>query len=292
MHFIVVAPSYSEDSGGTIFLHELVNALNALGETAALSPMKPVYTPSRRQRMKAAIFPEKFQTAPGLNTPIAKPGDVTNKTIVVYPELVQGNPLGAKNVVRWLLYTPGVQHPYSFGPDELFVRVAPFADLPELTGGAPDMFLWKVNRTYRNENRPDRSGACFMVRKWDDGPRHAVTDNARQVDGMSHAELNEVFNQCDTFYTYDDATMYSHFAAICGCLSVVIPTGDAERTKVVENQALNKFGIAYDLSEDAFARARATQGQLLELLHERENAGLQSVKNMVELAAEKFNGDV
>ena len=165
----------------------------------------------------------------------------------------------------------------------MYFRVDEFADLPELTGGAPDLFMWKVNRTYRNENRPDRSGACFIVRKWRDGPRHPLTENAIQVDGMSHEEINEVFNRCDTFYSYDDATMYSQYAAICGCLSIVLPTGDGSRDQMLANHMLGRYGIAYGLEEEKLEHARATRHKVLDLLLEREAEGERTVDRFIEL---------
>ena len=83
---------------------------------------------------------------------------VPDDAIVIYPELVQGNPMRATNVVRWLLYKPGVRHPYHFTEGEMFFHCGKMFDVPELTGGAPELVMWRRNRTYRNENRPDRKG--------------------------------------------------------------------------------------------------------------------------------------
>jgi hypothetical protein len=163
----------------------------------------------------------------------------------------------------------------------VYFKVDEFADLPEVTGGAPDLFLWKVNRTYRNENRPDRKGACFIVRKWGDGPRHPVTDGAIQIDKLSHEAINDIFNRCDTFYSYDDATMYSQYAAVCGCLSVVIPSGDASRDVMLSNHMLGRYGIAYGLGDDKIAHAHATRDKVLDLLLEREAEGERTVDDFI-----------
>lgn len=288
LNFVVNAPSFDANSGGTIFLHELVNALNKRGERAALFPMAPIYGVPRRTKLKNFFRPPAYLTDPKLDTPIAKRGYITENTVAVYPEIVLGNPLGAKHVARWLLYTPGKKHAYDFGDNEMYFRVDEFADLPEVTGGAQDLFMWKVNRTYRNENRPERSGACFMVRKWGDGPRHPVTENAIQLDGKSHEEINDIFNQCEFFYSYDDATMYSQYAAICGCTSVVIPSGNDSRDEMLANHMLGQFGIAYGLEADKLAHANATKHKVIDLLNAREAEGERTVADFVDRVKESI----
>jgi hypothetical protein len=291
LSYIVNAPSFDPNSGGTIFLHELAHALNALGEDATLSPMKPVYWPGIRKTIKTTLRPPVFETNPELNTRLATKADLKRpNAVVVYPEIVKDNPLGIKNVARWLLYKPGDQHAYSFTKDELFFRCFEKADLPELTGGAHDLFLWKVNRSYRNENRPDRNGVAYIVRKGHRKPRLPETEHpdAINIDGMSHEQINDVFNRCDRFYSYDEATLYSQFAAICGCLSIIVPGEHKDRAEWNSNHDLGKYGVAYGTDAAELAHAMATRDQLLIALEEKERAGLDTVKRFVTLTRARF----
>lgn len=282
-NYIVYAPSFNENSGGTIFLHQLAHALGQRGYDAALWPMAHVYDRGLKTKIKETLSPPPYRLSDKLDTRRATKRDIGANTVAIYPELVLGNPLGAPHVARWLLYTPGKLHAYDFGPDEMFFRVDEFADLPEVTGGAEDLFMWTVNRAYRDENRPDRKGTCFVVHKWKDGPRHPCTEGAIQIDGKSHEEINEIFNQCDTFYSYDDATMYSQYAAVSGCLSVVIPSGDAARDGMLKNHMLAPYGIAYDFSDDQIAHAKATRHKVLDHLLARERMGQETVDRFVEI---------
>lgn len=288
--YIVYAPSYDENSGGTIFLHELAHALNRLGERALLWPMAPIFRPGLRDRVRNRLCPPPYRRNPDLDTPLATRADLGPRAVVVYPELVPGNPLRARNVVRWLLYKPGVIHPYQFTEDEMFFRVFEKADMPELTGGAPDLFLWKVNRSYRNENRPDRKGVCYALRKGGYKPRLPETEHpaAVLIDNLSHTEINEIFNCCDTFYSYDEATMYSQFAAICGCLSIVVPGEHANRIDWACNHELGRYGVAYGTDPSEIAHARATRDQMIALLDQKERDGIETVKRFVTLTRERF----
>jgi hypothetical protein len=286
LNYVVYAPGWSPDNGGGMFMHELVNALNRRGERAALWPMAPLYDTGLRSRIRRFLRPPAYLRNPDLDTPVATRADLGPDCVVVYPELVPGNPLKAANVARWLLYTPGVLHPYSFGPDELFFRVDAMFDLPQVTGGAEDLFFYRINPVYRDEGRTDRAGACFMVRKGDDKPRIPQTANALQLDGLSHEEIARVFNRCEVFYSYDEATFYSQYAAICGCLSVVIPGRYASRREWAENYQIARYGIAYGL--DDLGHARATRHQLVQLLREREAAGERTVDRFIERTQARF----
>jgi hypothetical protein len=287
--YVVYAPEFDENSGGTIFMHELVNALNRMGRRALLWPMAPIYPQPRRRRLMNLIRPPRYRRSPALDTPLATRTDLAAPgCVVVYPELVRGNPLGADNVVRWLLYTPGVMHPYEFGPDEMFFCVDGMFDLPEVTGGAPELFLYKINPVYRDHGRGDRRGACYMLRKGKDKPRLPQTEGAELLDGLSHEQIADAFNRCEAFYSYDEATMYSQYAALCGCLSVVIPGAYPSREQWAANYEIARYGIAYGLDAAELEHARTTRHLVLGLLRDKERAGLETVERFVELTRARF----
>ncbi len=287
-NYIIYTFPWHEDNGGVIFMHNLAHELNRMGERALLWKARPIFRQGLRGSLRSLLRPQPMITNPLLDTPVARPRDLTANSIVIYPELVRGNPLKARYVVRWLLYKPGLVHPYSFGPEEMFFRAGAMSDLPDVTGGAPDLYLWKINPTYRNENRPDRKGVCYIVRKGEGKPRLPETEDAIQIDGMSHAQANEVFNRCATFYSYDEATMYSQFAAICGCTSIVVPGMFGSRQEWVDQHPNGKFGIAYGTGPTELDHARNTRHLLLADLHKKEADGLKTVANFVGLARQRF----
>ena len=273
-----------------MFMHYLTHELNQMGEQAFLSRVQWFGKFRLRSWLHYRRTRGPMLTNPALNTPIAGRRDITSESIVVYPEFIPGNPLKARNVVRWLLYKPGLRHPYEFGPKEMFFRAGKMSDLPEVTGGAPDLYLWKINPLYRNENRSDRKGVCYLVRKGDDKPRIPETETAEaiRVDGMSHEQMNEVFNRCDTFYSYDEATMYSQFAAISGCTSIVVPGLFSSRQEWMAEHAKARYGVAYGNSPDELDHARSTREQMIADIRAREAAGVDTVRNFVALTKQRF----
>lgn len=289
-NYIVLSYPWHEDKGGIIFQHHLVHQLNRMGERAFLWRMGPIVPLGPRSWLRWRLSRGPMLTNPQLDTPVARGRDLTRDSIVVYPEIVPGNPLKARNVVRWLLYKPGLRHPYSFGPDEMFFRAGKMSDLPEITGGAPDLYLWTLNPAYRDEGRPDRKGVCYLVRKGNHKPRipETETPDAIRVDGMSHRQMNEVFNRCETFYSYDEATMYSQFAAIAGCTSVVVPGMFGSRQEWAEQHPNGRYGIAYGTDPAELEHARTTRHLLLEDMRAREQASLETVRHFVELTRRRF----
>lgn len=290
LNYLVYAAPYDANSGGAIFLHQLAHHLGALGEDVSLwSWIAPPPEPHARRRVGVPPIGKtlaSLELNPDLNTRCAVPKDLRKDTIVIYPEVTLGNPLKAKNIVRWLLYTPGVKDPYEFTEDEMFFRAGEMSDLPDLTGGAPDLFVWRRDRTYRNENRPDREGACYIVRKGFDKPRIPQTEDAICIDGLPHDQIAEIFNHCKTFYSYDEATFYSQYAAVCGCTSVVVPGRFQSREDWVANHPIGRVGVAYGLND--VAHAEATRHLVEEHLDQLERNGLDSVRNFVSLTQARF----
>ncbi|MCA9749973.1 MAG: hypothetical protein KC414_12765 [Romboutsia sp.] len=130
--FIVVASSFNENSGGTIALHKLCDLLNKNGNKAYLWPLNKALL-TWRYPIKSLIeiikyfyrllkYPNyyKYKTFSSFNTPIAKKRHLKN-AIVVYPEIISGNPLFSKKVVRWFLNKPGVlSGEINYGKNELY----------------------------------------------------------------------------------------------------------------------------------------------------------------------------
>jgi O-antigen biosynthesis protein len=89
---VIHAPDYTHLSSGVRCLHLLCDRLNDLGVSAAVT---------------ARVID------PRLNTPriraktISADPALLDRSIVIYPEVVAGNPLGARHVVRYLLNKPG-----------------------------------------------------------------------------------------------------------------------------------------------------------------------------------------
>lgn len=254
--FLIYAPAFDPGSGGVIVLHTLCERLNAAGVSAALWPnLRPVrsqlFSLAGARAMAAHLGrggDRGFGRGP-FPSPVADTSDVAD-AIVVYPETVAGNPLRARNVVRWLLHRPGFHtDAVDFGPDDLFFHYTDaFAD------PARDSRLLRVTQVsaaYRQTNGSPRRGSCYLVRKGE-GPLDRHPPGAVRVDGLDHEAMAAAFNTAEFLYTYDPYTLYTLYAALCGCPSVFLPPPGM--TRADWNSGERVPGLAFGEEEKEWAR--------------------------------------
>lgn len=265
--FIIWAPPWDEASGGVIVLHTLCHRLRQLGIAAALWPSNK---PSLRRgglwrtlRYGLAYLlrgRNRYDRGP-FDNPVASSRDLAD-AVVVYPEIVSGNPLGAAYVARWLLHRPGYHTGvFEHAPGDLiFFYQHAFNDRALSLPPENWLLVTFINPVYRQTNLVLREGAAFIVRKGAHRTLDRHPAGAIQVDGMSHEETAAVFNRVLTFYSYDPYTLFTFYAALCGCTAVVLPEDG-----VTVEQWFPKgrpFGVAFGL--DDLAWAESTRPDLLE----------------------------
>jgi hypothetical protein len=274
--YIVYAPTLNVNSGGALAMNELAETLASLGERSLVWPLGKPRDAEDRDLVEEA----------GFRCEVARAGDLDDSAIVIYPEVVQGNPLQAAQVVRWLLNKPGrLTGSYNFGPDEMFFAYSGYADDPPLTGGAPRLFTLTLNPVYRERNGGQRTGSCFMVRKGKD-KAFVHPPDAVQLDERSHDEIAAAFNAAETFYCYDEATLYSQYAALCGCTSIVVPGLYPDRAAWVQARPVARYGVAFGL--DDIEHAVATRHLVLDHLERHAEAGRASVGAFAALTRAQF----
>ena len=185
--YIIVAPSYDHKSAGIRALYNLKNYL--------------------------------FYR--GYEVEITQRGTAPNNAIVIYPEIVIGNPLNAKTVVRYLLCFPG-----AIGGDGKFADTdLLFTYSSVYSPGSPVLTIPVIGDFFRNEGRP-RKGNCFWVGKGKNIPRIPETDGLIEVTydwPKTRKGLATFLNTIDTFYSYDAFSALNAEAELCGCKVVIIP---------------------------------------------------------------------
>lgn len=276
--FVIYTGGFDENVGGLIALHRLCDQLNRQGEKAYLWPFsRPIFDRNRLGRSirtqikyRYHLWRKPYLTCEGFQTPLAGIDDILADAVVVYPEIVDGNPLRAARVVRWLLHKPGFHTgKVGFGRDDLFFFFQKSFDDPAWNKN-PDHLLQTFfvrDDIYRQTNFGARAGTAYIIRKGKD--RSIVHDlkDSILIDGKSHAENAEIFNRVKTCISYDPYTMYSMYAALCGCDSVVIPVEGVSKEEWVPDES-GRYGLAYGF--DDLDSARQTAPLLLSSLKQQE----------------------
>lgn len=180
--------------------------------------------------------------------------------VVVYPEEIYGNPLGAKNVVRWLLYFDRyATDDAAYGPDDQF-----FTYKMNFNNAArnPSNRIMYINHYdldfYKQTNFGERKGTCYLVKKGAGRPDLPAEFDGPIVDDLPERKKVEVFNECERFVSYDLHTGYSALAVMCGCESVVVPEPGRTRADYVKPPAVYD-GIAFGTSPEELEHAAKTR---------------------------------
>jgi len=275
--FVIWAPPFDDTKGGAIALHLLCHRLNRAGETALLwPPDRPLLRfPMPLRRLARWLLyvvrreDRRFVTGP-FGGPIAHRRDLDG-AIVLYPEIIAGNPLCGRHVVRWMLHKPGhFTGQTGYGKDELHFHILEAfrdPDRPEFEGNKLSV-VW-TNEAYRDKGYKDRSGSCYLLKKG--AGRTIVHDLADSVliDDMSPEEKAEEFNRRERFYCYDLYTMYSQYAALCGCLPIVVPEPGMSKEDWHPLE-VDRYGVAY--GEEDIGWALASRDNILDWLRDRTEA--------------------
>lgn len=262
------------NSGGQIVLHSLCHFLNDIGEEAYLN---------------GGSFPN----ALNLNCPI-KPKELnplSSNVIVVYPEVTDWNPLGAKNVVRWMLYPIGIigGSTTTHSKNDLIIGWGSECSGGGYTINKDNSIIIKyiLSDIYKNLNLSSRSKTCYMRRK---GSKLGQSFNRHPqdsicIDGKSHQEISDIFNDCHTFYCYDPHTYYSTYASMCGCDSIVLPPKTLSKEDW-KNSIEDTYGIAYGI--DDLERARKTRPLMLDYIKNQYNSNIENTLKFVKLCESHF----
>lgn len=295
--FIIYAPPYDEQSGGSIVLHKLCYTLNKLGYEANLWPFdKPRFMWSRVHCYLIKIFVYySIRVVRGQvgysgdsHAPVATSSDVDN-SIVIYPEVVNGNPLVAPRYVRWLLHKPGF-HTGLIGKldrDLYFYFLETFnLDIPGAICGGKLAILEYFRDLYKIENHGLRSKVGYIIRKGRNRADLPSLNGLWILDGLDHSKMAKAFNECEKCYFYDPYTLYSTYAALCGCVPIIIPLPGVAKDQWLPEEEL-RYGIAY--GEDDFSYAIATREKLIDRLDRDEESNENSIHQFVGTVVQFFD---
>lgn len=244
---IVLAPGeYTNAGGGCIALHKLAHNLALCGAESY------IMADSKNPDYKGALIDE--TTAKGI---AALPD-----CMVIYPEVVCGNPLNAKHITRWILYHVRNYGQFGvFGENDLIYKYAAHFNTRlgnnidgELRAMELDLSKWvdKGMPRYESCHLYKKAGA----NKADIHPAGSICiDNYPQNGGLE--SLIYMFNQRTHFYSYDDATFLSALAALCGCKSIVVPTDGVTESEWRGGFPYFYYGIAYGVENLQWAEDTA-----------------------------------
>ena len=264
--FIVFAYPFNFSVGGIVSLHKLCSTLREVGEDAWLW-------------IDGKIDSNYY----GL--PIANDIIDPRKNIVIYPTVIAGNPLKSQHVVRWLMGTGKKFPTETWDNNDL---IASF--VPAFSRDYPDALpLWVIELwedKFNSKNAPIRKGTCFTVRKGKNKKRIKEIEEFEIKDKYTIDSLAEIFRSKKIFYSYDIYTGLNLLAAMCGCISVVIPDENVTKEKWIADCMSSKYGVAYGLNDIEWAIN--TMPMITQHLKKMQEDSIKDVKSFAIAAKKSF----
>jgi hypothetical protein len=251
---VYTVSSFNFKCGGLVVQYEFCRVLEKLGINVKISAP---------EKIQNSIFCKYYNNDFDLNN-----------TVVIYGETIEGNPLKAPYVVRWILAPLGIicnPNNKTWGSNDLvyyFNSDNKFYNNDKLFGTVyKSLTTIYINPLINNCNDPLRKGYCHTFRKtqFHKKLKYAHHPNSQEIK-REHKVIQciNIFNKRKFFISYDPLTFLNIIAAMCGCISVVIKIDGLTEIEWLKTTTaypylkannLNKiYGIAYGLSEVEWAK--------------------------------------
>lgn len=269
INFLTYGFNYHDSSGGLVALHQLAHLL-------------------AKQGQNSYIYSDK--TFKGSSARIVSNIDFlrNDNTMVIYPEVINGNPLNIKNVTRWLLNTPGkLGGDGIYNDNDLIFKYYDYFKAPNESKVNGELRTYNLKLDIFYNKNYERSGDCYIIKKG----RDKVLDKHKPEDinideFISDEYLSEVFNKSERFICYDSMCFHLQQAALCGCIPVVIPDDNISKEEFVNKAPVNKYGIAYGFED--IDNAKNSLHLVKDYLQQMENESFELIKKYIECCYNKI----
>lgn len=245
MNYIIYSPPYRKNSGGIVVLHTLGKKLKQAGNN---------------------VFMLSGKSVDGLPTiDLNEANKIKEQCWVIYPEIVEGNPLNATNVIRWVLNSPGYigGNSDTWADTDLVYCLWDYFELDSKINTEGYLRVFDFNLDFFTNEGRERTIDSHLFRKSKNrkgSPTDILFDKHSNesicIDGKIAGNfdlLKETLNKTNLFISYDTATYYSTIAALCGATSIVIPDRKTSKEEWISKLPINKYGIAWGLEDIEWA---------------------------------------
>ena len=319
MNFIIASPR--QNSGGTIVLHKLCKLLTEHGYNAKIFYFTGCQEKIYKNKIAFWLYQFIFYLKDAVKMFIAKffvndenftiryqgyyycpvkgckrkylPFFNKKRTIVVYPEIVYGNFLRAKHVVRWLLYyNRYAESKGAYGKNDLFIAFREIFNDEKLNSEKRLVNVHNFDSDlYRQTNFGERKGNCYIVRK---GSKRA--DLPTQFDGVVIDTLSEfqkikTFNQCEYCISYDMQTFYTTIASLCGCKVVCVPEPGKSRSDYLSSSEAG-YGKAFSFEKSELEFAESTKNLMMQRINSFDQKNEENIKKFIDYCDSYFKNVV
>ncbi|NHQ84003.1 hypothetical protein HA051_20790 [Chromobacterium vaccinii] len=262
--YYICAPGFTRTSNGVRAMHLLCHYLNKLGEEAY------VFSPETDLKLRT----------PYLTPDIVERHKATKRSpIVVYPEVVHGNPLNASAVVRYILNHPGLLGgPKDYPESDMllfwhqdYVDFAKYSDPSYVFIPSIDTGIFNNDDNHHDDDR-------HLTLVYPGRYKHAERDFPELFKDstvitydwpQSHEELAALLRQGTVVYTFANSAIISE-ALLCGCPVVIKETVYSKKPEERAGVALGLAlpGVTFEDTPEAIAAAHARTVEYQQVYHQ------------------------
>ena len=246
--------------GGIVVLYYLCNLINELNHPNFYSKIYIPYKIEKTHYFKNIYYCDDIV-------------EINNDTLVIYPEDIGSNPLFCKHVIRWRLSDNFVA---SFGwKDTDLIYVWEKCQTEFKNKIEKKLTIPYLNPIFKNNNKKERTKTCYLIKKGGYLHKNIYIFHPNDSIFINNYEDIEnvvnIFNECKYFYCYDPCCMYSMYAVLCGCITILYPTENKTKEEYFKvsfhdrNNKIYNYGIAYGNSEEEikFATDTLAEGEFM-----------------------------
>lgn len=230
--FMIVAPPFSERSGGVMVLHDLCEALNRMGYQAGIIFIHGGN--ATEQNFQYAVSSDNSlyrKNGDYYYINEAEAHDILVNGTVIYPDLIKGNPLGAKKTVRYVLNFNSLNFSGDFilsyskiySKYSNFILPKPFHHACLTDAGTLHWSKRTLDLTYIGK------GAGFTNCQRIENTILVERDYPR-----SKEQLALLLRQCRYFFTWDCVSATNFDAVMCGAIPILLHDKQISRKEVNE----------------------------------------------------------
>jgi glycosyltransferase involved in cell wall biosynthesis len=272
--YYIIAPDYRRNSAGVRVLHMLCDALMRSGYEAYVS---------------AGVVDPRLMTPRLTGDVIALHKSQGIEPVVVYPEVMDGNPVGGNVVVRYLLNHPGFLREVSpFGEDDILFSYTRALLQP---GMSEDRVLYMpaVDLSIFRPPADPATRTAGKVCYYQGRHRQALVDPAllaadsieiTQQSPSSWEDLASLFQSCEFFYCTEPSGLAAE-AVLCGCVAIILPNTYAAQP--LSHHENNSYGCAWGNTPENIEQARKTLPLMRESLLKNQTAFWSALDNFIEV---------
>lgn len=282
--YYIYTPRWIESSAGIRVLHYLCHALNCVGEEAflILSDIPNKREPRINPKLKTPILTQEQALAHfrGNRNPI-----------VIYPETIKGNPLGAINTVRYLLNYAGLLGGNStFHPDEYVIAFSQNIGkhYQEISNNvvAKILFVPPVNPSefkINNQKKPFQLVYAGKYRSFIGPPPQVGNLPTIEIrrDGkemQSRKSLKKLLADASVLYCFENSSLITE--AILSGTPVLLVANEFFGSMIAESE-LGWGGVRFITDENALENATSTIEEGIKSYNESIDLFTQSLQEFI-----------